>query len=109
MNNTYVQFSSANYSGFEKDQPYPNQIEITVVRSGNLYDYSSVEVHLGNTTAQQWSDFDGIFPQVVDFQPGETSKTITLDIFDDSDFEGTENIELKLINDSGNPELVLGE
>ncbi|MEA5533167.1 Calx-beta domain-containing protein, partial [Crocosphaera sp. XPORK-15E] len=108
-NNTYIQFSSATYSGFEEDQPYPNQIEITVTRSGNIDDYSNVEVHLGNRTAQEWSDFGGMFPQWIDFQPGETSKTIYLDVFDDFELEGTEDIELKLINNSGNPNLILGE
>ena len=104
-NQTSIEFSSAKYSGIEKDQPFLNLIEITVIRSGNTDNFDSVELHLGNRTAQEGSDFGGIFPQPIDFQPGETEKKVYIDIYDDFKREGTENIELKLI---GNP-TILGQ
>ncbi|WP_107666987.1 Calx-beta domain-containing protein [Cyanothece sp. BG0011] len=104
-NQTSVQFSSAKYLGIEKDQPFPNQIEITVTRSGNTNNYDSVELHLGNRIAQEGFDFGGMFPQWIDFQPGQTEKKVYIDIYDDFELEGTESIELKLIGDAA----ILGE
>ncbi|EAM49834.1 Calx-beta domain-containing protein [Crocosphaera watsonii WH 8501] len=104
-NQTSIEFSSAKYSGIEKGQPFLNLIKITVIRSGNTDNFDSVELHLGNRTAQEGSDFGGIFPQPIDFQPGGTEKKVYIDIYDDFKREGTENIELKLI---GNP-TILGQ
>ncbi|MEL4895907.1 Calx-beta domain-containing protein [Crocosphaera sp. Alani8] len=104
-NQTFIEFSAAKYSVIEKDQPFPNELEITITRSGDTNNSDSVELHLGNTTAQQGLDFDGIFPQSVDFEPGQTEKKVYINISDDFELEGTENIELKLI---GNP-AILGQ
>ena len=96
-NNTYIQFSSEIYSVFEKDQPFPNQIEVTLTRSGNIDNYSNVEVNLASGTlqdAQLGADYDvpSGLPQTVIFSPGETSKNIIIDIYDDFQQEGTENV-----------------
>ncbi|MGK7940024.1 MAG: Calx-beta domain-containing protein, partial [Crocosphaera sp.] len=100
-NQSYIEFSSANYSGIEKDQPFPNQIEVTVTRSQNIENFNSVELHLrrGKTTAQEGIDFDGMFLQSIDFETGQTEKKVYIDIYDDFELEGTEKIELKLIGD----------
>ncbi|ACB49590.1 hypothetical protein cce_0239 [Crocosphaera subtropica ATCC 51142] len=108
-NQSSIQFSSAKYLGIEKNQPFPNQIEITVTRSGNLDNFNTVEVHLGNRTAQEGFDFSGIFPQWIDFEPGQTEQKIYIDINDDYELEGTEEIELKLITNPGDPSLILGD
>ncbi|MGK7954762.1 MAG: Calx-beta domain-containing protein [Crocosphaera sp.] len=112
-NQTSIEFSSAKYSGFEKDQPFPNQIEVTVTRSGNTDHSSRFQVHLltgiGMTTAQEGTDFDIMSPEWLEFEPGETEKKVYIDIYDDFELEGTEKIELELTPDSADPSLSVGE
>ncbi|MDJ0845473.1 Calx-beta domain-containing protein [Crocosphaera sp.] len=111
MNNyqTIIEFSAANYSVLETEQPLLNPIEITVTRSGNIDQYNSIEIALGNGTAEAGSDFEATFPRSVAFEPGQTEKKVYIDIYDDFELEGTENFELKLIADLLDPSLILGQ
>ncbi|MGK7956709.1 MAG: Calx-beta domain-containing protein [Crocosphaera sp.] len=110
MNNyqSVIEFSAANYLGTEKNQSSPNELEITVTRSGNIENSNNVEVQLGEGIAEKGVDFDGNFPIAVEFKPQETEKKVYLEIYDDLELEGTEDIELKLVADPLDTSLILG-
>ena len=105
-----VSFSQATYTVNENDLTYPNQATITLTRTGNLNNYSDVEVWLTGGSAQEGSDYYGLFgfPQYVTFYPGENTQTIEFEIWDDGEIEGTETINLQLQIDPGNFETFIG-
>ena len=91
----YLEFESATYSGTEQNNTsYPNQIAITVTRSGLTDIPVNAEIQIGNGSASEFNDFY-IFDPWVNFEAGETSKTIYVEINDDSELEGTETIEFQ--------------
>ncbi|MEL7314482.1 MAG: Calx-beta domain-containing protein, partial [Cyanobacteria bacterium J06559_3] len=103
----YIEFAQAKYTVAEEDatgvNPYPQQLQIALTRSGNLDRGADVKVEIAGGSAtldNDYSPFDGL-PLEVFFNPGEQTKTITLDIFPDWEFEGTETIELALSSLSG--------
>ena len=104
-----VSFSQATYTVNENDLTYPNQAIITLTRTGNLNNYSDVEVWLTGGSAIEDLDYQSFgFPQYVTFYPGETTQTIEFEIWDDGEIEGTENINLQLQTDPGNFETFIG-
>ncbi|MFN6133536.1 MAG: Calx-beta domain-containing protein, partial [Synechococcaceae cyanobacterium] len=72
---------------------------VTVVRSGITNEAVSVTLDLSSGTAIAGSDFLGTPIDLV-FLPGETSKTVSIPIINDSRFEAEETINLVLRNPS---------
>jgi urease beta subunit len=100
-----IEFAEAAYSIQEGDTSVPNQVAITLTRSGNLSDYAEVEVNVTGGSATRGWDFD--FPDpFVRFEPGQTTQTFFVDIWDDPEIEGTETVNFELMG-SGNS--VVGE
>ena len=104
----YLEFESATYSGTEQDNTASsNFIAITVTRSGLTDIPVNAEIQIGNGSASEFNDFY-IFDPWVNFEAGETSKTIYVEINDDSELEGTETIEFQLVS-NGNPDIAIGQ
>jgi hypothetical protein len=93
---TNVQFSSADFTASEGS----GSAAITVTRSGDLSTAQSVGFFTDSTgTASVGSDYNPLSFLVV-FNPGESSKTFSLEIFDDVQTESAETVVLKLNNPS---------
>ncbi|SKB12493.1 conserved hypothetical protein [Planktothrix sp. PCC 11201] len=90
-----VNFSQSQYQTNENGTIIGNQI--TLNRTGNLSQFSSVEVQLNTGTAIAGEDFIAT-PIVVNFAANETSKTLTIPINDDNVAENPENLTLTLVN-----------
>ncbi|HMF55221.1 MAG TPA: CHRD domain-containing protein, partial [Pyrinomonadaceae bacterium] len=91
---TTIQFSSATYSVIE------GATSITVTRSGDLTVPSTVNYTTFDDTAKQGSDY--IFAAgTLSFAVGESSKSFTILIPDDSYVEFSETVELALSNPTG--------
>jgi hypothetical protein len=73
---------------------------VTLQRTNGSEGTVSVNVLLSNGTAIFPNDYNSLAVPVV-FGPGETSKTVTLPIVDDSDFEGNETLNLTLSSPTG--------
>jgi len=73
---------------------------VTLQRTNGSEGTVSVNVLLSNGTAVFPNDYNSLAVPVV-FGPGETSKTVTLPIVDDSDFEGNETLNLTLSSPTG--------
>ncbi len=110
-NETFFSFSQAVYTASESDQPYPNLATITLTRSGNLDNYSDVEVMLTGGSATEGNDYYSLLalPELVSFQPGQGTQTIEFDIMDDLEMEGTETINLELQTIPGSLDTFIGE
>ena len=80
-------------------------LTITITRSGGLSETQSVDVSsiFGSADESDYSPVD----QTVTFAPGETSKTITVNLIDDDVYEGAETFSLELSNPTNNA--VLGD
>lgn len=104
----YVQFSEANYSVTEG-----GTATITLVRAGNS-SFPVAAYWISGGTAQSGNDYDGALNPgsggqrgLVRFGPGETSKTFTIETYDNKDSEGNsvwehpETILLTLANPYG--------
>ncbi|MEM9276374.1 MAG: Calx-beta domain-containing protein, partial [Cyanobacteria bacterium P01_F01_bin.143] len=102
---SYFDFAQIVYQGAENQQA-----EVNITRSGNLFNYTDVEVYWSDVTATEGLDYLNPFgqPQLVSFAPGEDTQTIVFDILDDPEFEGTETVSLQLQTLPGIPELALG-
>ena len=81
-----------------------SEMTFTVTRSGKTDIAGTVDYSLGryidlNQSAEA-ADFGATFPAsgTVSFAAGETSKTVSLPIVDDTIYEGTEYVELRLSN-----------
>ncbi|MEO1296325.1 MAG: Calx-beta domain-containing protein, partial [Cyanobacteria bacterium J06636_16] len=102
----YVEFSEAVYTVAEGDTAAtePSQVEVTLTRSGLLSEPAAVDIYWGGGSAEEGRDYqvaDGIYSPAspytpVYFEPWEQTKTITLDVLPDGEFEGTETIQLQL-------------
>ena len=68
----------------------------TVTRSGGVGGAASVTYATANGSAFAGSDFVGIVPTPLSFSPGETTKSISVTIVGDGDFEATETFGVNL-------------
>jgi ELWxxDGT repeat protein len=92
-----IQLSSATYSVNEDGTPVT--AIITLNRTGGSDGAVSVRVDLSNGTATS-SDYNSS-PITVNFANGETSKTVTIPITNDTAIESTETLNLTLTNPTG--------
>jgi Tol biopolymer transport system component len=92
-----LQFEAASYSINESSTSF----QINVLRSGNTAEAVSVKFDSANGTASDVSDYTRLFG-VLQFAPGETSKSISLLLNDDAFIESTETFSLSLHDLTGN-------
>ena len=97
-----VEFSQVTYQVSEDGSV--EGVAITIDRTGDTSSTSNVEVELSNGTATGGNqpfgdgvDFDNTTIPI-EFAPGETSAVINIPINDDDLVEGTENLNLTLVN-----------
>ncbi len=88
-------FSSATYSVNEGD----GTATVTINRAGLTSGADSVQFATANGTATAGSDYTAV-SQTVSFAAGETSKTVSVPITDDSLVEGDETVQLSLSSPS---------
>ncbi|WYM00653.1 MAG: Calx-beta domain-containing protein [Gloeotrichia echinulata CP02] len=94
-------FSQAGYSVNEDGTPIA---AVTVTRTGGSFGTVSATINLTNGTSTAESDYNNA-PITVNFADGETSKTVTIPIIDDSQFEPDETINLTLNNPTNGAQL----
>lgn len=92
-----VEFSQANYV-IDEDGTVTGA-DVTLTRTSDLLT-SQVEVTVSGGSATAGVDYTNSFPLLVTFNPGETTKTITIPVLEDVLFEGTETLELSLSSTS---------
>ena len=90
-------FSAANYTLNEDGTPVA---EVTIVRSDGSDGAVTATVSFSDDTATAGSDYVAA-SQVVNFEDGETSKTVTIPLIDDSLEESAETLNLTLNNPTG--------
>ncbi|MGQ4650021.1 Calx-beta domain-containing protein [Lyngbya aestuarii] len=92
----YVEFSKTTYAVLEGEESVP--AEVTLTRSGNLDTASQVQVNVTGGSALLGLDYNTTlgFPELVVFQPGETSKTFVIETLPDIEPEGTEEITFEV-------------
>ncbi len=88
-----VEIENATYSVNEN----ANTIDINVVRTGGSAGEVRVDISTEDGSATNGNDFVGLSQNLV-FADAETSKTISINIIDDTVFEGDENFSLSLNN-----------
>ncbi|MEO0984978.1 MAG: Calx-beta domain-containing protein [Cyanobacteria bacterium J06639_14] len=93
-----VEFGQLNYVADERTLSFPGQAVLTLTRSGNLDSYAQVELLATQGSAQEGSDFF-FFNPFVEFNPGETSKSVVIDLSPDGMQEGTESVTFELFSD----------
>ncbi|XZF62279.1 MAG: Calx-beta domain-containing protein [Gloeotrichia echinulata DVL01] len=91
-----IEFSNATYSINENGTPVT---AVTLTRTNGTDGNVSARINLSNGTATAGSDYNNS-SITVNFANGETSKTVTIPIIDDSQFEPEETINLTLSNPS---------
>ncbi|MEG5002124.1 MULTISPECIES: Calx-beta domain-containing protein [unclassified Microcoleus] len=94
-----INFSEATYQVNESRTGIV-QKQITLTRTGNLNNFSRVylEPPTGSATFRtDWNFPPNFFPELT-FNPGENTKTFTIDVFPDGQFEGTEEIAFRITN-----------
>ena len=91
-----IQFSNTAYSINENGTPVT---AVTLTRINGSDGEITARIDLSNITATAGSDYynNSIF---VNFANGETSKTVTIPLIDDNNFENTETLQLTLANPS---------
>lgn len=89
-------FSASTSSVTETQQT----VSVTVLRAGGSEGPASVRVATQNSTATAGSDYTS-FAQDVGFLAGETSRSFTIPILDDTLLEGTETFRLLLSDPTG--------
>jgi hypothetical protein len=85
------EFSSASYSADENAR----SISVLVERQGDTSDEAEVTYFANNGTADQRSDVIPVIGKLT-FAPGETSKSFTIFIVNDTHVEGNESLTLEL-------------
>jgi hypothetical protein len=93
---TKLEFSAAAYSVAESG----GSVDITVARRGSSSGEVTVEFTTGDGSAVAGSDYTAT-SGVLAFADGQTSKTFTIPILDDSEREGDETVDLTLANPTG--------
>ncbi len=73
---------------------------VTVTRFGDTSGTSSVDVVATGGSASAGSDFTGL-PVTITFAPGETTKTVTVTLSEDTTIEGSETVTLGFANVTG--------
>ncbi len=91
-----VQFSAASYLVTENS----TTAVIVVTRTGSATGTVTVDYTTSDGTAQAGTDYTAVFG-TLNFNDGETSKTVTIPILDDSLAEGEESFRIRLLNPSG--------
>jgi Ca2+-binding RTX toxin-like protein len=94
-------FSSANYSVNEDGTVYA---QVTVIRTGGSDGSVGATITLANGSATESEDYNSN-SIAVNFANGETSKTITIPIVNDTVYESNETINLTLTNATGGASL----
>jgi hypothetical protein len=92
-----LSFSNAIYDINENGTPVT---QVTINRTGGSDGAISAQILLTNGTATSGSDYVAT-PITVNFANGETSKTVTIPIINDTVLENTETINLTLTNPTG--------
>ncbi|MEG4521442.1 DUF4347 domain-containing protein [Microcoleus sp. C2D2] len=94
-----INFSQATYQVNESPTGI-SQRQITLTRTGNLNNFSRVYLEPPTGSATYGTDWNvpPNFSAELTFNPGENSKTFTIDIFPDGQFEGTEEIAFQITN-----------
>ncbi|GCA95830.1 Calx-beta domain-containing protein, partial [Microcystis aeruginosa] len=92
-----IQFSNATYSTNENGTPVT---AVTLTRNNGSDGAVSATINLTNGTATAPSDYNNT-PITVNFANGETSKTVTIPIVNDSQLEADETVNLTLSNPTG--------
>jgi hypothetical protein len=91
-----IQFSAADYAVGEA----AGTATITITRVGNLDTFQSVGFFTDSGgTATLGSDYSP-FSSLIGFNPGETTKTVSIQIHNDAEIEQTETVILRLNNPS---------
>jgi Calx-beta domain len=90
-------FTNSQFSVNEDGTPV---VAVTIARTGGSDREVSVTLTPSNGTATAPSDYNSN-PITVTFADGETSKTITIPVVDDTQFEADETINLTLSNPTG--------
>lgn len=91
----------------EIDEQHPDgMVYLTVTRTEGTDDYVSVDYQIDDGTARNGWDFEGAGGTLT-FEPGESSKTIPVTIYDDAEGEGNEYFHLALSNPTN--DATLGE
>ncbi|MEG4323454.1 MULTISPECIES: Calx-beta domain-containing protein [unclassified Microcoleus] len=98
-NDSTLQFSAPNFRIRENGVAV---IPVTVTRTGSSADAVSATVNLANGTATAPGDYANT-PISVNFAAGDSApKTVNIPIVDDTLVEGNENLNLSLVNPTGN-------
>ncbi|MFM6548291.1 MAG: beta strand repeat-containing protein, partial [Microcystis panniformis] len=97
VNAGVLSFSNSQFS-VNEDGTVVNAV--TINRTGNTTGAVSVTINLTNGTATAPSDYNNT-PITVNFANGETSKTVTIPIVNDTQFEPNETVNLTLSNPTG--------
>ncbi|MGB7891737.1 MAG: Calx-beta domain-containing protein, partial [Microcoleus sp.] len=94
-----INFSPATYQVNESPTGIV-QKQITLTRTGNLNTFSRVYLELPTGSATYGTDWNvpPNFSPELTFNPGENTKTFTIDVFPDGQFEGTEEIAFRITN-----------
>jgi Ca2+-binding RTX toxin-like protein len=92
-----LSFSDANYSVNEDGTPI---YTVTLIRTGGSDGEVSAQVNLSNGTAVAPDDYSNS-SIVVSFANGETLKTVTIPVVNDTIYEGNETVNLTLSNPTG--------
>jgi hypothetical protein len=77
-----------------------NTVAIAITRTGDTSGAASVRYETSDVTAQQKGDYT-FASGLVQFGPGETSKTVNISLINDVFVEGTETFQVTLSNPSG--------
>ena len=99
-NDPTISFSKATYK-VNESRTETVRAEITLTRTGDLNKISTVYLEPLMGSATLGIDWRDSFRQIT-FNANENSKTFTIDILPDSQFEGTEKIPLRLANNADN-------
>lgn len=91
-----VQFTSGSYTAQEED----GNVVLVVTRTGDTSETVTVEYSTNDDTAHAPQDYT-TQTGVLEFAPGETTKTITVALTDDSTPEPTESFNVRLANAQG--------
>ncbi|HCV30925.1 MAG TPA: sodium:calcium exchanger, partial [Microcoleaceae bacterium UBA9251] len=101
VNNTGTfNFSDADYTVNENGK----FATITVTRTDDINGVASVDYNTSNGTANAGSDYTAT-SGTLNFAIGETSKTFTIEIIDDTLVEGDETVNLRLISPTNGADL----
>jgi hypothetical protein len=100
---TGIQFNSASYSAYDG---YSSPVRVTVARTGDLSNPSSVNYQTVDGTATAGSDYTAVSGTLT-FAPGESAKTIDIPILPDGIYEPSETFGISLGQPSGSNVFVI--